>query len=251
MRKWLVPLIISITATAVWWTHAALTDMNSPCGSRLDDAMWVFTSVAKYIVLLSIPFALNRVFRHCDGNKERSVKASIVWGLTGLMLLTVLSLLRSSMANFLNNDAIKFFPITEVGPKQSSQFLTPLLPDAIARRQNGSIFVTEAITIVLCAVVCGVIAYRSRLFGRIWPGITAAAVLAVVITIANFGFRLLVLDYDIFMAGTLLPSITLEFFSPIATDPATEISLLACLCLILSSFFMDLKWSRGKTVISS
>jgi hypothetical protein len=239
VKRWGFPLIASTAGAIIWWTHQILTVHFAPFDNWTDWVMLGIASICKIATLASVPIVLNRVFARCSEDRFNPIRASVLWAVVSVSLLVVLSLLRVPLAATLDNDAVRYFPTRSTG-FNAAGFLTPALKQSILAWQTGRIFTIEALTLVLSAAWLGLIGWQSKRLGRIAPGIVAAVGAAVGIAAITQHTGMLVWDYDIFMAGTLLPALSLDAMMPfVASDPATEVAFLAYFCLIWSSWALD------------
>jgi|GEM_PF-4539559 len=238
MRRWTIPLAVSLGLVVVWWTHKLLTYYFPPFECPADIALLIVGSVLKLATIICIPLALSRVFAHCQGNLRQTAKAVAVWGIALVVVLVVLSALRGPLATMLNNDASRFYP-TSMGSPKSAQGFGEQLKQQVANWQSGRTFLSEFGIILSCALSLCVFAFVSRGGKLVW-GIGATLWLGFLIFGTDLAFGLLVGDYDFFFGATMTAPLSLDISFPFAAgDPSTEIGSLVYLVLIWSSWLLD------------
>lgn len=238
MKKWRIPLAVSLGCAVVWWTHKALTEVFPPFECAADTALWIVGSALKLATIICIPFALGWVFARCQGNLGRTARAVAVWGTALVALLVVLSVLRVPLAHMLNNDSSRYYPTSMSSPEVAMGF-DENLGSQVANWQSGRTFLTELGVIVSFVLLLGVFAYISKGCKIAW-GIGVTLLLGCAMIAANMALGLFVWDYDIFFGATLTAPLSMDIIFPfVATDPCTEIGCLFYLVLIWSSWVLD------------
>ncbi|MCE5198863.1 MAG: hypothetical protein ABFD54_00245 [Armatimonadota bacterium] len=238
---WRYALGASLACAILWWTHAILTDVFPPFENWFDIVLWVVCSLLKLASILSIPWALGRVFVRCHGSHANTARAVAVLVLASVCLLVVLSALREPLAIHLNNDAARFYP-TSMSSTNTLMRYDGNEAEYMKRWQSGRTFLTELGVILLAAVSLWPFA---RFLGKhgLKSGIAASLWLAIFALAASQFTGLLVADYDFFFGGTLVGPVSLDVVAPfVAADPSTEIGSLVYLTIIVSCWVLDRFW---------
>jgi hypothetical protein len=237
-RNWHIPLWCSAVATVLWWLHIVLTWLFPPFKNIADYSCYAVVSVCKLVVLIYLPlFVLPKVFSHLHSNRRRALVVFVVWFVPLVVYLGTLSLLRDPLAMILNNDAIRFWP-TFSSPELNGDSFEVGFAEFLSRWKSGAILLREVASLfVALATIVSIGFYGNRRPTR--AGITTAAVGGGVVILSAWALKLFVLDYDVFLAGSLMGPLALDIAIPfVAIDPLSEIGLPVYTWLIWSSFFL-------------
>jgi hypothetical protein len=241
MKKWAIPLGISMGGTLLWWTHRILTDVFPPFDNAFDTVLWVVCSVLKLATIVCIPFALGPIFARCHRNLRKSAIAVSAWGLALVLLLAVLTLVRVPLTAELNDESMRFFPNSlNTHPPIALAYLDVDAERQVARWQSGVTFLTELGLIVAGVLSMGLLGFY---LGKWMIAEFAATIwLAALFVIGSFALNLVVWDYDIFLAGTMIAPISLDVLVPYrAGVPTSEIGFLVYTVLIWTSWLLDVR----------
>lgn len=239
MGRWGIPLAVSITGTTLWWSHRVLTDTFPPFINLFDTTLHIIVSVLKLATIICIPFALARVFTHCHRDLRKTATAVAVWGGALVLLLAVLCLLRTPLTAHLNNDTLRFFPSSVSAQMDSAAYMGMDVQSQVARWQSGAAFLSEFALIIAALVILGLFAFFAGRVGLV-TGVAAAVCVGLTSLVGSFALGLLVWDYDIFFAGTMIAPFSTDVIIPfIAQDPTSEIGFFVYTAIITSSYLLD------------
>ena len=121
-KRWWITLVVSMLGTALLWLHEALTRAYPPFENSFDTGLWILASICKIVTLVCIPFVLSKALGACAGNAANARRAAIAWAVAGLILLSALSVAREPLSRLLNNDAVRFYPISTQLPTFKSHY---------------------------------------------------------------------------------------------------------------------------------
>jgi hypothetical protein len=244
VRRWAIPLVVSLSGTLLWWTHRLLTDVFPPFDNVFDTALWVICSVLKLVAIVFIPFVLGEVFAHCYRNKRATVIAVSAWSVALLVLLAALSLMRAPLVASLNNDAAKFFPNSMAAPGIASEYIGVDVQGQVARWRSGVTLLEECSLVIIGCLSLGIFGFTIGNKG-LRTGFAALLCFAVLMLVGSLALGLLVWDYDIFFAGTMIAPLTADVFIPFpAADPMSEIGFLVYTVIVYTSWLLDRRFCR-------
>ena len=245
MKRWWIPLCCSAGATVLWWVHIVLTWLYWPFRNLVDTSMFVIVTVCKPVVLLSLVlFVLPRLFAHIQSQRRRAVLLFGVWFVPLVGFLLALSLLREPLIMILNNEAIRYYPASAASPELQRFSFAVGLEDHLRLWRSGAVFLHELVALLVAIAAMVTIGYR---WGHlsIRAGLAAAIVGSAVVIMFAWVLKLAILDYDVFMSGSLVAPLALDIAIPIvAMDPITEIGLPVFAWLVWSSFLLVRRWQR-------
>jgi hypothetical protein len=251
MKKWRYAIGIVVLGIVMVWAYATLNylDPNVRAGKSLvvlDNVVFAAASVLKVLTLAAIAWGLGRVFRHLQGNRGRALRGIIVWSLTGIALLAVLTAFRPQLAGLPDKSNTYFFP-TEYDfrlPVEGYQLF-------VQRWHSGQIFAREAAFAIACSALLGL---TGLWIGRLktWSGAAALVGLGVIALFGGMGLGLFFLDYDNFLGGTMFGPMAVEAMIPFAAvSPTVQIGFLVFLALILASYALDRRWTRAEQLAAA
>lgn len=239
MKKWALPLGVSLSGTLLWWLHRVLTNAFPPFDNTFDTALWVTCSALKLLTVICIPIALGRVFVHCHKNPGKTAVAAAVWGLALVLLLVTLSLIRAPLITQLNDECSKFFPNSMDKPVAAASYAGIDLQDQVARWQHGIPFLMEFGLVVGGVLLLGLLAFYVGKTG-FKAGIASAICLGILFLTGSLVLKLLIWDYDMFFAGTMIAPLSIDIITPyLAVNPTTEIGFLVYTTIIWASWLLD------------
>lgn len=236
-KAWRLSLAVSLGAVLLVWIHRILTQLYPHLSSSMDITLGVTASLFKLAAIICVPFALSRVFIKCRKDKISALKAVAVWGFIALAFLAVLFIYRGPLAGILNNEAIRFYPTSLSSPQAKDSFND--LTGFVSRWNSGYTPLVEAGVVLACVGMLGLFAYRP--IGNGWRSGAIAAVCTIIfMTSAATALHLIIWDYDIFLAGSLIAPLALDLVAPyIMINPATEIGSFCYFGLIWSCWILD------------
>lgn len=197
---------------------------------------WILAGLCKLGVLVSFPFLLVPAFSQMSGRPRVSLLFVRYWAIGLLSLLVLLAFFRDTVCDALNNDAARYYPVSQALTVQSS---SPWVgrDQWLPRWRSGGILFCEGLFTACFLSIWGVVGCKFG--GRCSPFAAALAaclafpvLLAIYVSLTQFS----VVDYDVFFGSIYTDPLSWDLWYPfVFMDISTPLLLIAALVFWLAT----------------
>ena len=237
---WRLAFVFSLAGATIAWVHR-LADYAYGDDEPLL-IFWGFVilgSICKIGFLCCVPFLLRHVFVAMHRDARRALLCAASWAVASAILIAWLTLFHDRLTEILNNDAVRFYPVSDPSPVIDGYYIGR--EAWLTRWQSGEVLAIEAgyalaLIVLLVGIGCG---WKNRGIDQVGlPKIVTAcfALLAVCIAWPHV-FHLVNWDYDVFIGAMLSGSLAIDLMlPPMVYDPTSQIAFPVFAAFTLSTY---------------